>query len=97
MHRDPHFLTARSGRGYVGENEVDCCRADALPLPRQVNRQVKQLRVAGGVSQGNDANDRDPGDDRQWLPVKVARPDIRLRQNDKGNRLMSSDETDLIS
>jgi adenylate kinase family enzyme len=58
---------------------------------------VKQLRVAVGVSKRNDADDRGVGDHRQRLPLEVAMPDVRLGENDEANRLMSSDEPELIS
>jgi hypothetical protein len=43
VHRQPNLVTTRSGRSYVGKSEFHCGRPDAVPLPSDVNREVKQL------------------------------------------------------
>jgi len=96
VNRNPNFLTARSSLGDVGKDELHRRRPNSSPLLRHVNRQVKQVCVSAGVSEGNDPYNRGLGAQRERLPIQVARPDVRLGEDDKGDRLVAGDEPDLM-
>ena len=67
-----------------------------MPLLRPINRQVKQDCVRASVSQGNDSDHGVPRGQRERLPIEVARPHVRLRENEQGDGLMTGDEPELI-
>lgn len=96
VHRKPNSLDVRPVLDNVCDKQFQCRRPNALPLLRDVNGQVKQFRVLACVSKGNDSNHRGSRGDRERLPIEVVRPDVRLREYDQGDGLMTSDVRELI-
>ena len=96
MHRKPNSLDVRPGLDDVCDKQFHRRRPNSLPLLRDVNGQVKQFRVHARVSKGSDSNHRGSRGDRERLPIEVARPDVRLREDDQGDGLMTSDVRELI-
>ncbi len=96
VHRKPNILRVRSGLGDVCNEEFYRRRPNSLPLLRDINGQVKQFCVSAGVSKGEDANHRGSRGDGQRLPIEVARPYVRLREDDQGHGLVTSDVRELI-
>ena len=96
MHRKPNIFRARSGLGNARKEEFNRRRSNALPLLRDINGQVKQFCVRARVSKGNDSKHGGSRGDRERLPFEVARPHVRLREDDQGDGLMTSDVPELI-
>ena len=96
MDRKANFMRLRSCPGDVRHQEFHSCRSNASPLHRHVDRQVKQLCVCVRVSKGDYSDHRGLRGQCERLPVEVAKPHVRLGQDDQGNRLMTSDEPDLV-
>ncbi len=76
--------------------EVHRCRSKSSSLLRHVDRQVKHFCVRGRVSKRDDADHRGRRCQRERLPIEVARPHVRLGEDDQGDRLTASDEPDLV-
>lgn len=76
--------------------EFHRCRSNPSPLLRHIDRQVEQLGVCLRVSQGDYPDDRGRRGQGQRLPVEVALAHVRLGEDDQSDRLMTSDEPDLV-
>ena len=57
---------------------------------------MKHVCVFARVGEGNDPDDRGLRDQGERLPVEVAGSNVRLGKDDKGDRLITRDEPDLI-
>ena len=69
VHRKPNLLRTRSGLDDVCKQEFHARRSNALPLPRDINGQVKQFCVRARVSKGNNYKHRGSGGNGERLPI----------------------------